>query len=131
MAQAEVRVVSPDQWGPPLDLVTGGRCLPVIWPGMGARERSLHHFTLPKGAGIHPLQHPSESVYYVITGEVAVSDLSEGSDPVLVPTGGMFHVESGTTYVFESVADESVVIGGPCPADDLLYAGLVADGRGD
>ncbi|CAB4937890.1 MAG: cupin domain-containing protein [Actinobacteria bacterium] len=130
MRQGVVRVITPNEWAPPLEIVTGGECRPIIWPGMGARERSLHHFTLPRGAGILPLQHPGEAVYYVISGEVEVTEVSEGSAPTLVPPGGMFHVEPGTAYVFSSVADVSVVIGGPCPVDETMYASLSVTAHG-
>jgi len=134
MRQGAVRVITPNEWAPPLEIVTGGECRPIIWPGMGARERSLHHFTLPRGAGILPLQHPGEAVYYVMSGEVEVTEFTQASEvdsPTLVPTGGMFHVEPGTAYAFSSVADVSVVIGGPCPVDESLYASLGLTALGD
>ena len=131
MTQSAVRVITPQEWGPPLQIVTGGVCRPIIWPGMGARERSLQNFTLPRGAGIRPLRHVGEAVYYVVSGEVEVTDVSEGVEPRMVVAGGMFHVSPGTTYIFVSSADMSVVIGGPCPVDESLYMGLVDSKHGD
>jgi hypothetical protein len=122
MSEADaVSVVRRADWGPPLPIVTGGECWPVIWPGMGAGARSLHYFDLPAGGGIIPLTHPSEAVYYVVAGAVSVEDLSEGSEPHAVDAGGMFHIEPATKYAFRALNESTVVIGGPCPADAALY----------
>ena len=68
-------VVRPEEWGAEVPVVEGGSCLPIIWPGMGAVERSLHQFRLPAGASTVDLRHPVEAVYYVVEGEVEVTDL--------------------------------------------------------
>jgi mannose-6-phosphate isomerase-like protein (cupin superfamily) len=122
-AQDAVSVIRRADWGAPLSIVTGGAvCRPAIWPGMGARERSLHHFAMPAGSGTVRLAHPSEAVYYVMSGEVLVTDHSEASDPRRLGPGAMFHVAPGTSYSMISAEDATEVIGGPCPADDALYA---------
>lgn len=124
MSEPAVRVVRRSDWGPGLDLVPGGRCHPVIWPGMGANQRSMHVFEIPAGAFTVELVHPSEAVYYVLEGQVSVKDLGAdaGQD---VPVGGMFHVEAGTRYAFGSQSDSARVVGGPCPPDSNLYAAMV------
>jgi mannose-6-phosphate isomerase-like protein (cupin superfamily) len=120
---AAVRVLCPADWGPELKIMTGsgGYCRAVVWPGVGARERSLHYFHLPTGAGTVPLSHPGEAVYYVVSGSVVVEDLTDTSAPHPVREGGMFHIDPGTSYSFRSDGGVTVVIGGPCPADDSMY----------
>lgn len=118
-------VVRPEEWGAEVPVVEGGSCLPIIWPGMGAVERSLHQFRLPAGASTVDLRHPVEAVYYVVEGEVEVTDLDEGSTTTL-GLGAMFHVEPDTGYRFASAGGDCVVLGGPCPADPVLYAGMTA-----
>lgn len=118
-------IVSPDQWGPPMPIVDGGSCRPIIWPGMGAVERSLHEFQLPSGASTIDLEHPGEAVYYVVDGQIDVWD-AESDSLTRVGPGGMFHVEPVTRYRFSAAGAEAVVLGGPSPADPALYVGLDA-----
>ncbi len=117
----EARVVQPTEWAEAIPLTgEGGVCLPIIWPGMGAVERSLHQFQLPVGVSTLVFEHPSEAVYYVISGEIDVVETAVGSS-TRIDTGAMFHVESGTEYRFAGASELAVVIGGPCPADPALY----------
>lgn len=119
---SKARVVHPHEWAAPLAItVNGGVCLPIIWPGMGAVERSLHQFRLPPGSGTVDLRHETEAVYYVVSGQVLVVDRESG-DSRQIGEGAMFHVDPGTGYAFSSVDREAVVLGGPCPADPSLYA---------
>lgn len=121
--EAAVRVVRKSDWGPELNLVPGGSCRPVIWPAMGARQRSLQFFELPDGVGTVPLQHAGEAVYYVVSGELEVTDLTaESSNRVL--EGAMFHVSPTTKYMFTAVGMPATVIGGPSPTDLALYASV-------
>ncbi len=117
----EARVVQPTEWAESIALTgEGGACLPIIWPGMGAVERSLHQFRLPSGVSTLVFEHPSEAVYYVISGEIDVMETAVGSS-TRIDTGAMFHVEPGTKYRFAGASELAVVIGGPCPADPALY----------
>jgi quercetin dioxygenase-like cupin family protein len=109
---------------PQLPLVDGsGRARAVVWPGVGAYKRSLHRFSLAAGARTVAQDHPSEAVYYVMSGGGVVRDPDAGTaDPV--DPGAMVHVTPGTGYVFEAGPSGLELVGGPCPADERLYAHL-------
>ncbi len=110
--------------GPELPIVDGdGEAHAVVWPGTGARARSLHRVRLRPGARTIPLLHPSEAVYYVMDGAGTVSDRSTGEAQPL-RTGSMFHVDPQTTYVAEAGEDGMELVGGPAPADPSLYESL-------
>ncbi|MGE0210779.1 MAG: hypothetical protein AB7S41_03710 [Parvibaculaceae bacterium] len=123
MPPARVNVVDADS-GPLLPIVEGGGCaIAVIWPGMGASMRSLHHIVLEPGSATVPLKHPMEAVYYAIRGGGTVGEPGAGpADPIV--EGSMVHVDGGTPYVFRSDAQGLELIGGPCPADASLYPNL-------
>ena len=110
-----------DGAGRPLDLVQGeGRAEALVWPGMGAKHRSLHRFELGAGACTAPQCHDGEAVYYVVDGAVSILDLATGERAVL-DAGSMVHVDPGTTYRFESSQPPTVLVGGPCPPDPAVY----------
>jgi mannose-6-phosphate isomerase-like protein (cupin superfamily) len=128
--QDAVRVISPSQWGPPMDIVRGGAtCRAIVWPGNGGYERSLHYFAMPQGSSTVELVHRSEAVYYVAEGSVLVSDLTDAKSRE-VGVGGMFHIEIGTQYLFVAEQENTVVLGGPCPADIALYEALSGNAKG-
>lgn len=117
-----VRVVPDDPNTVPLSLVeTRGRAWALVWPGMGAHLRSLHRFSMEPGGRTIPLRHPMEAVYYVIAGTVEVHDLDLEVERQ-VTTGGMILVDPGTRYRIAAGPEGSEVVGGPSPADPLLYA---------
>ena len=129
-SQDAVRVISPSQWGPPMDIVYGGAtCRAIVWPGNGGNERSLHYFAMPQGSSTVELVHGSEAVYYVAEGSVLVSDLTD-EDSRVVGVGGMFHIQIGTHYLFAAEQEHTVVLGGPCPADIALYESLSGNMKG-
>lgn len=99
-----------------------GSAYALVWPGMGARKRSLHFIQLMPGRQTRRLRHDSEAVYYVVKGEVIAIDLETDQTQEAVE-GTMIFVEAGTTYVLHSV-DSSDVVGGPCPPDWSLYEGM-------
>ena len=107
--------------GPALDIVQGeGRAHAVIWPGMGARLRSIHMIELGPGAATIALRHPSEAVYYVIDGTGEVIDMGDGETQPLRP-GSMAHIEVETTYRFGAGQAGLSLVGGPSPPDPALY----------
>ena len=123
-SDGEARVLSLDDSCPTLPLVDGaGRAVALVWPGMGAVHRSMHHVTLPARGRTVRQRHPSEAVYYVATGSGTVEDPDAGTHDVIVE-GAMIHVEPGTAYRFAAGADGMVLIGGPCPPDPALYQHL-------
>jgi mannose-6-phosphate isomerase-like protein (cupin superfamily) len=104
-----------------LDLVQGeGTAEALVWPGMGARHRSMHRFSLGAGARTAPQTHDGEAVYYVIDGAASILDIATGERADLA-AGAMVHVDPGTTYRFESTLAPTVLVGGPCPPDPAVY----------
>lgn len=114
-----IRVLGVDDWGPPLPLAEGDATIrPIVWSGMGARERTLHHLRFGAGGRTIVLSHAGEAVYYVIEGAVTATSVGSGQDEVIdLVAGGMVHLEPGERY-YLSAAASAVVIGGPCPVDD-------------
>ncbi len=113
--------------GAELDIVRGeGSCAPVVWPGMGATERSLHLLRLGPHSRTIRMRHPSEAAYYVVAGEARIVDYDAGSSSPLTP-GSMFHVEPGTTYGIHTDGASAQILGGPCPPDPALYLPGLAD----
>jgi hypothetical protein len=113
------RVITSQDWGPDLGIVRGeGSCTPVIWPGVGARHRSLHLLVLGPASSTIELRHQSEA---------RVVDHDAGTAQPLV-AGSMFHVGAGTGYVIAAVGDGVTILGGPCPPDPALYAPGLAGG---
>ncbi len=122
----EVRVLDAGEACPALPLVDGeGVARAVIWPGVGATLRSMHRIRLAPGARTLPQRHPMEAVYYVLSGDGTVRDPEHPPARPLVE-GSMVHVEPGTAYVLEAGSGGIEILGGPCPADPALYAGLSA-----
>ena len=110
--------------GPSLPLVEGeGSARAVIWPGIGARLRSLHRISLGAGARTVELRHAGEAVYYVIAGEGRALDGGDGSAQELV-RGSMVFVEPGTSYRLAAGERGLELVGGPCPPDPKLYEGI-------
>ena len=108
---------------PPLRLVDDdGYAEAVVWPGMGARHRSLHRLCLGAGASTLEMCHESEAVYHVNSGAVSVVD-EDADETHQLRTGSMVHISPGTTYRFFA-QEETEIIGGPCPPDDTLYTHL-------
>lgn len=103
----------------------GGSARAVIWPGMGAELRSMHRISLqPDGRTIR-LRHPSEAVYYVISGSGAVCDTPSAPKEALIE-GSMVLIDAGTDYALCASSEGMELVGGPAPADPALYEGLEA-----
>jgi quercetin dioxygenase-like cupin family protein len=116
------RVLRVDRDFVTLPLVDGpsGEARAIVWPGMGARHRSMHHIRLPAGAATVPQRHPSEAVYYVIGGTGTVEDLDAGASHAL-RAGAFAHITPNSRYRFVAGGAELVCVGGPCPPDSTLY----------
>jgi len=119
----EIQIVALEA-GPTLEIIEGGGSAhAVIWPGMGARLRSIHRIELCAGARTVPLRHPSEAVYYVVQGSGEVLDMDGDGSQALRP-GSMAHIDAGTTYSFTAADAGLSLVGGPCPPDPALYEGV-------
>lgn len=125
-------MIRTEDWGGDLDIIRGdGTCTPVIWPGMGATERSIHLLLLGPRSRTIRMRHPSEAAYYVVDGEALIVDHDAGLSWPLVAgslvAGSMFHVESGTTYGIHTDVVGARILGGPWPPDPALYRPGLAD----
>ena len=118
-----IRILRDDENCPELPIVErDGRAWAVVWPGVGANLRSMHRISLgPRGRTVQ-LEHPTEAVYYMMTGEGIV----DGEDAARqeLPSGSMTHISPATGYAFEAGDDGAEIVGGPCPADPRLYSHL-------
>jgi quercetin dioxygenase-like cupin family protein len=114
--------------GPELEIVEqGGRAQAIVWPGIGARLRSMHRISLEPGGRTVRMAHPSEAVYYVISGSGAVCDGDVAPTEMLVE-GSMVHVEPGTRYALCASSEGMELVGGPAPADPALYRSTAREG---
>ena len=119
-----IRILHDDEDCPELPIVErGGRAWAVVWPGLGARLRSIHHISLEARGRTEALEHPMEAVYYVMEGAGAVLDTALGSRKELA-LGAMAHVGPDTRYVLEAGPDGAEIVGGPCPSDFRMYSHL-------
>lgn len=110
--------------GPELAVVeSGGTATAVIWPGMGAELRSMFRLSLAGGGSTVRMSHPSDAVYYVISGSGEVSD-GDGADLQELVEGSMVHVDAGDSYALRAGPDGLEAVGGPAPADPALYEGV-------
>lgn len=115
-----VRVLSVTEASPEVPLLEGdGRAVAIVWPGVGARERSMHLIELPRNGRTRLVQHPSEAVFYVRGGSGRVSGPEDGDQEIV--EGSMIHIGPGTSYRFEAGGDGLDLLGGPCPFDPALY----------
>ncbi|MCY4621379.1 MAG: cupin domain-containing protein [bacterium] len=118
-----IRILRDDENCPELPIVErGGRAWAVVWPGVGAYLRSMHRISLLPGGRTVVMEHPTEAVYYVMSGTGAVA--GPDGDRRALSTGAMAHVSPGTAYLLESGENGAEIVGGPCPADPSLYAHL-------
>ena len=115
---SRITVVRLDRDGRELALVEGdGRVRALLWPGMGARERSLCHFDLSTGSVTAEFRHPHEAVYYVVRGAGRVMDMDSGTvHPVR--EGLMIYLTPHQGY---RLGGPAVFVGGPCPPDPSLF----------
>ncbi len=127
----KVQVLRADRDSVTLPLTEGGgEARAVVWPGVGARHRSMHYIVLPAGSRTVPHRHrASEAVYYVIRGEGAVEDLDSGSSHP-VHAGSVALITPANAYRIVAAAHGDLTcVGGPCPPDTALYAGISTGGR--
>jgi mannose-6-phosphate isomerase-like protein (cupin superfamily) len=119
------RVVDSAVGCPEIPIIVGsGNARVVMWPGNHTQFRTLQIITLERGARTIRLSHGSDAVYYVMSGAGSIVDLASNEVFPLVE-GSMVHVDAGDAYQFMANDDDDMkVLGGPCPADERLYADL-------
>jgi mannose-6-phosphate isomerase-like protein (cupin superfamily) len=101
-----------------------GNAKVVVWPGTGARHRTFQVINLGENSKTVQLCHPeSDAAYYVLKGQGRVFDVGTGEAQEL-GEGGMVHIDAKDRYQFVASASGMDLLGGPCPADISLYAGL-------
>jgi mannose-6-phosphate isomerase-like protein (cupin superfamily) len=101
-----------------------GNAKVVVWPGTGARHRTFQVINLGENSKTVQLCHPeSDAAYYVLKGQGSVFDIGTGQSHDL-GEGGMVHIDAKDRYQFVASSSGMDLLGGPCPADISLYAGL-------
>lgn len=109
-----------------IPLIKGHWAKAIIWPGMGAKNASIHYVEYAKGqesvGHIHPY---SEDVFYIVRGKAIVLDETNSVEHP-VEEGCVVYVEPGTKHMVRSLTDGFLNVGGPCPPDKEMYirAGL-------
>ncbi|MEF2070589.1 hypothetical protein [Consotaella aegiceratis] len=98
-----------------------GNARVVLWPGNGGRFRSFQVITMKDGAATVELQHATDCVYYAVSGNGDVVDLTTGERQALVE-GAMVHIDAGDRYRIDAGDAGIEVLGGPCPPDEAFYA---------
>jgi mannose-6-phosphate isomerase-like protein (cupin superfamily) len=123
---SRVRVIDSAVGCPEIPIVEGeGNAKVVLSPHNGATFRSFQLVSLKQNARTIGLKHASNCVYYVIEGAGAIVDTVAGSRLDLAE-GGMVHIDAGDLYRIEAGTEGIKVIGGPCPPDESLYAGVIS-----
>lgn len=116
-----VRVIDTAVEGVALPIVAnGGQARAVLWPGNGARFRSLNLIDLDAAGATVDLGHPGDAVYYVIAGAGEVVDVASGATQPLIE-GAMVHIDAGDVYRLVAGPEGLHLVGGPCPPDAGLY----------
>jgi mannose-6-phosphate isomerase-like protein (cupin superfamily) len=125
-APRTVQVIDTEGAGLALPLVEGrGEARVLLWPGNGARYRTLQVLRLGPAARTVALSHGQDCVWYVIRGGGEVRDLATGAAQEITE-GAILHIDAGDRYRIEAGDGGAELIGGPVPADPALYAGLAA-----
>lgn len=105
--------------GPQLDLLHGaGSAQALVHPGVGATMRAMHRLVLQGDCETVGLNHPSDAVYYVLSGEGRVIVDAQEFE---LGEGAMIHVDARTLYRLHAGSAGMAVVGGPAPADPGLY----------
>jgi mannose-6-phosphate isomerase-like protein (cupin superfamily) len=119
------RVVDSAIGCPEIPIIVGsGNARVVMWPGNNAQFRTFQIITLKCGARTIRLHHGSDAAYYVMSGAGSIVDLVS-SEVFPLAEGAMLHIDAGDAYEFRAdVGQDLKILGGPCPADESLYADL-------
>lgn len=119
-----VRVIDSNAACPELPLIEGkGYAKVVLWPGNGAKFRSIQVLSFEGGDQTIELSHSTDCVYGVVRGEGMIVDLADSSTQQ-VSEGNMLHIDATDRYRLIAGQDGMVVVGGPCPPDPALYQSL-------
>lgn len=121
---SRVRVIDSAVDCPEIPIVEGeGNAKLVLSRHNGASFRSFQLVSLEGGARTIELSHSSDCAYYVIEGEGTIVDATSLARFDLCE-GHMVHIDVGDRYRIEAGTAGIKVIGGPCPPDEALYAGM-------
>ena len=122
---SRVRVIDSAAGCPEIPIVEGeGNAKVVLSPHNGGTFRSFQLISLQQSARTVSLRHGSDCVYYVIEGTGCIVDEKDGARTEFAE-GHMVHIDAGDSYRIEAGHGGITVVGGPCPPDDSLYAGMV------
>ncbi len=117
----KVRVIDSRGELPEVCIVEGtGWAKAIVWPGNGARYRTFQVIHLGAGSSTRSLDHPTDSVYYVMQGAGVVEDVKIKAQTTIVE-GSMIHIDAGDHYRIRASETGLELLGGPCPADQRWY----------
>lgn len=112
-----------------LPLINGaGKARVVLWPAAGARYRTMHILDLLADDRTVDFRHAADCVWYAPRGAGNIRNLDDQSVLPLTE-GAMLHIDAGDSYRFEALEDGMTAIGGPVPADQVLYETLKGEAR--
>jgi mannose-6-phosphate isomerase-like protein (cupin superfamily) len=128
LAVSAVRVIDSAMECPEIPIVEGeGNARVVLSPHNGGQFRSFQLISLRDRARTIALRHGSDCVYYVMQGTGHIVDDTDQSR-IALAEGHMVHIDAGDLYRIEADAAGLKVVGGPCPPDPALYAGMTLTG---
>lgn len=105
----------------PLAVVdSAGEAYAILWPGNGARYRTVNIIDLSERGRTIDLNHAQECVYYIAEGNGVVRDLASGEGQDLVE-GSMIHIGPQDGYRLEAGLQGMKAIGGCVPVDPAIY----------
>jgi mannose-6-phosphate isomerase-like protein (cupin superfamily) len=125
---SHIRVIDSAAGCPEIPIVEGeGNAKVVLSPHNGGLFRSFQLISLLGNARTVRLSHVSNCVYYIIEGTGRIVDEADGRH-IEVAEGHMLHIDAGDSYRIEAGGNGMKLVGGPCPADESLYAGMTIGG---
>jgi quercetin dioxygenase-like cupin family protein len=78
----------------------------------------MHRISLTPDAATATLRHPSDAVYYVLSGDGWI----DAPDAMALIEGAMAHIDAGADYRLRAGSSGIELVGGPAPADPALYS---------
>jgi quercetin dioxygenase-like cupin family protein len=102
----------------------------VVWPGVGAETANMNYVRMAPGeANVPHLHATSEDTICILEGAGTVEDFDNGRRHPF-EAGQVIHIPPGVRHAVYADRGQPVVsVGGPCPADRVLFkaAGALPD----
>lgn len=116
--ELRVRILCLDKDYVELPLIVGAKAKFLVWPGMGAKYRSMNYVTMKAGQENVPHSHlKSEDFFYCLSGNCVIADLETGEEHPFGP-GDVIYIDVGVPHAVKSFGPTDYIsVGGPCPPD--------------